>query len=129
MAKKHLGKPPLALVTPGTTGASPPRSLGQHGRSLWDRIMSEYDVADSGGIEMLAQACAGADLAETLCAEIERDGAVIRQRGAVRAHPAIKDLVACRSFVVRTLIKLGLNFEPVRPAVGRPGKFAGWAGS
>jgi hypothetical protein len=52
-----------------------------------DRIQSEYVVADSG-IEMLAQACAGADRAAQLHDEI----AVIRVRGAVRAHPAVKDL-------------------------------------
>jgi hypothetical protein len=128
MAKKHLEKPPLTLVTSAATGTLPPRALGQHGRSLWDRIMSEYDVSDSGGVEMLLQACAGADLAETLHEEISRDGAVIRQRGAVRAHPAIKDEIACRAFVTRTLVKLGLNYEPVRPSLGRPAKGFGWTG-
>ena len=113
-------KPPLSLINPATIGIQPPFTLGKHGRSLWDRVQGEYDVTDSGGIEMLAQACAGADLAEQLHDEIERDGAVIRLRGVVRAHPAVKDEIAKRAFVVRTLIKLGLNFEPVRASAGRP---------
>jgi hypothetical protein len=69
---------------------------------------------------MLAQACAGLDLAEQLHAEVEHDGAVIRIRGSVRPHPAVKDELAARAFVVRTLVKLGLNFEPVRATAGRP---------
>jgi hypothetical protein len=120
MRKKPVGKPPLTLVGPDTTIGQPPFALGKHGRSLWDRIQHEYDVSDSAGIEMLAQACAGADLAAKLHAEIESDGAVIRTRNAVRAHPAVKDEIACRAFVCRTLVKLGLNYEPVRASVGRP---------
>jgi hypothetical protein len=115
MVKKHSEKPPLTLVGLDTTIGKPPRTLGRHGRSLWDRIQSEYDVSD-----MLAQACAALDLAEQLHTEVERDGAVIRIGGVIKAHPAIKDAIAARSFVVRTLVKLGLNFEPVRQSVGRP---------
>ena len=113
-------KPNLSVVNPATTGIQPPFTLGKHGRSLWDRIQAEYDVTDSGGVEMLAQACAGADLAAKLQDEIERDGAVIRVRGSVRSHPSVKDLLSTRAFVVRTLTKLGLNYEPVRASVGRP---------
>jgi hypothetical protein len=32
----------------------------------------------------------------------------------------VKDEISARAFVVRTLIKLGLNFEPVRASAGRP---------
>jgi hypothetical protein len=121
MAKKRSGKPALALVGSETIGVQPPFTLGKAGRSLWDRIQSAYDVSDAGGIEMLAQICSTADLAERLQEEIENDGAVVRSRGSVRSHPAVKDLIAARSFVTRGLIKLGLNFEPVRSSGGRPG--------
>ncbi len=109
MAKKL----PLSLVGPDTAGISPPFSLAKAGRCLWDRVQSEYDVSDSAEVEMLVQACAGADLAERLQAEIDQDGPVIRLRGAIKAHPAVKDLITARSFVVRTLIKLGLAVRPV----------------
>ena len=47
---------------------------------------------------------------------------------AGREHPLLKHEVAARAFTVRTIEKLGLNFEPVK-SVGRPGgKAAGWAG-
>lgn len=125
MVKKRREKPALTLVGPDTTTNRPPFALGKHGRSLWDRIQAEYDVGDSAGVEMLAQACAGADLAAKLHEEIERDGTVVRTRNAVKAHPAIKDEISARAFVCRTLTKLGLNYEPVRSSAGRP--TLGWA--
>jgi hypothetical protein len=87
--------------------------------------MSEYEIADSGGLEMLLQACAALDRAEALRREIDHDGAVIRTRGTVRDHPALKHELANRAFVVRTLARLGLNFETVKP-VGRPTQPIGW---
>lgn len=121
MAKKQSEKPSLTLVGSETIAVQPPFALGKAGRSLWDRIQSEFDVSDAAGAEMLGQICAAADLAERLQQEIEVDGPVVRSRGAVRSHPAVKDLIAARSFVTRGLIKLGLNFEPVRSSGGRPG--------
>ena len=114
-------KPRLTLVQPGSNPAEPPRKLDDPGRNLWDRIMSEYDIADSGGLEVLAQACQALDRAEALRSEIDRDGEVIRVRGSIREHPALKHELASRSFVVRALARLNLNFEPVRPGAGRPG--------
>jgi hypothetical protein len=129
VTRKKSEKPALALVgSAPAIGVQPPFTLGKAGRSLWDRIQGEYDVSDAGGIEMLAQICAAADLAEQLQQEIEADGAVVRSHGTVRSHPAVKDLIAARSFITRGLIKLGLNFEPVRASGGRPGGFAGYGG-
>jgi hypothetical protein len=119
MAKLKLVKP-----TPATWPA-PSRTLGKHGRSLWDRVQSEYEVQDAGGLEMLLQACAALDRAENLRLEIDRDGEVIRTRSGVKDHPALKHELACRAFVVRTLARLGLNFEAVKP-VGRPTQPVGW---
>jgi hypothetical protein len=52
--------------------------------------------------------------------QIDRDGEVVRHRGGVKEHPALKIELAARSFVVRTLQRLGLNYEPVRAKAGRP---------
>jgi phage terminase small subunit len=114
-------KPPLQLVPnlPGT-GPEPPRTLGDHGRRLWNRVCTEYDIADVAGIEMLAQCCAALDRAEALRAGIDQDGEVIRTRGQIKDHPALKHELAARAFVVRTLSRLGLNFEPLRSGPGRP---------
>jgi hypothetical protein len=91
--------------------------------------MSEYAIEDSGGLEMLALACEALDRVADLRAEIERDGAVVRTRGIVKDHPALKHVQSAEAFVVRTLSRMGLNFEPVKP-VGRPGgpRSPGWSG-
>jgi hypothetical protein len=104
---------------------APPRPLGAQGLELWSRVQREYRVTDAGGIEMLASACESCDRAYELRKQIDKDG-VMTEAG--REHPLLKHEVAARAFTVRTIEKLGLNFEPVK-SVGRPGgKAAGWAG-
>ena len=64
-------------------------------------------AASAGGRELLAQACAALDRAEALREHIDRDGEVTRTKAGLKAHPALKDEIAARSFVVRTLHRLG----------------------
>jgi hypothetical protein len=113
-------KPKLSLVRPSLYPVpTPPRPLGQHGRQLWNSVHAEYEVVDAGGIEMLCLACASLDRAEQLKTAIDEDGPIIRSKAGVRDNPLLKHELAARAFTVRTLQKLGLNFEPVR-APGRP---------
>jgi hypothetical protein len=115
--------PKLKFVTAenaSETGLTPPRNLGEHGRSLWDAILAEYAIDDEAGRQMLALACAALDTAELCSAQIAADGPVIRTKGgAIREHPSIRGELANRSFVVRTLGRLGLDLEPLK-SVGRP---------
>jgi hypothetical protein len=120
-------KPEFSLVTDQSgTGTNPPRPLGQHGRSLWDRVMSTYNITDSGGVELLCLACQALDRAESLSELIAAEGAVISVRGIPKEHPAIKGELGNRSFIARTLARLGLDVEPLRAGVGRPGSGVGW---
>src|SRR5262245_40722236 len=117
-------KPPFSIVE--TTVVSPPRPLGPHGTALWDRVQREYAITDCGGVELLAQACAALDRAQALAEAISRDGNVIYSRtGVPRTHPAVKDELACRAFVVKTLERLSLNIEAIKPP-GRPPQQMGW---
>jgi hypothetical protein len=43
----------------------------------------------------------------------------IHTRGSIKMHPGVKDELACRGFVCRTLHRLGLNVETIKPN-GRP---------
>jgi hypothetical protein len=118
---KKSAKPPLRIVGKSDiTGPQPSRSLGEHGRSLWDRVTAEYDVSDAAGIELLTQACQAADRAEALAECVAVDGEVVRTRNGIKAHPAIKEELACRGLVIRTLMRLGLSYEPLRASPGRP---------
>jgi hypothetical protein len=119
-------QPALSIVSPEATGGSPPRELGQHGRKLWDEVQAAYGITDRGGVELLAQCCAALDRAEALAEAIERDGPVVYSRTGPKSHPAAKDELACRAFIVRTLERLGLNVEAVKPGPGRPPSGFGW---
>ena len=92
---------------------------------LWARVHSEYSISDAGGIELLAQACAVVDRAEALAACVERDGVMIYDKQDPKAHPALKEELAARAFICRTLQRLGINVEAIKPP-GRPAGHALW---
>jgi hypothetical protein len=112
-------KPKLTVVTGDPPSVKPPRKLGKHGTNLWHSIMGEYEIADAGGIEMLASACQSLDRAERCRETIDRDGELIRTKAGMREHPLLKHELAARAFVCRTLQRLGLDVEAVKPQ-GRP---------
>src|SRR5262245_9367905 len=126
MASKTPDRPNLKLVESTETEGRPPPSLGGPGQSLWNRIMAAYEIRDAGGLELLFQACAAADRAEHYHDQIDRDGAFLRTKHGVKEHPGLKHELQARAFVVRTLVRLGLDVEPARPAAGRPGHGIGW---
>jgi hypothetical protein len=116
-----LAKKTLKLV--GETNAelviSPPRPLGKHGMQLWTAVHRQYDVGDAAGIEMLCQAAQSLDRAEACAALIAEQGELIHTRNGPKENPLCKIELGCRSFVVRTLARLGLDCEPIG-RVGRP---------
>ena len=106
----------LKLIDKG----GPPRPLGKHGMALWRSIMDEYEISDGAGIELLCQACQGLDRAEACREQIDQMGECGIVNGvAVKEHPLLKIELANRSFVVRTLERLGLNSE-IPKVSGRP---------
>jgi hypothetical protein len=122
----RMGKsPPFTVVKGSSSAPEPAATLGDAGRTLWDRILSAYDIQDPGGLEMLTQACHAADRAARLARVIDEQGEVIHTKTGLRSHPCIRDEIQARGFIVRTLAKLGLDVEPVRP-VGRPPRGIGW---
>jgi hypothetical protein len=123
---KTPGKPPFSIVSGETTTISPPRPLGAPGRALWDRVQREYAIRDVGGLEILAQICAAQDRLEGLGEQITADGALLRTRSGFKANPLLRDETALRAFIVRTIERLGLNVEAVKPPGRPPGGGLGW---
>jgi hypothetical protein len=110
---------PLAVVPePRSTSPQPPRKLGEPGLTLWTAIQREYRITDVGGTELLLQACAAADRMQSFADRIDEDGPVIRTKTGMRSHPLLKEELAARGFIVRTLARLGVS-EDIKP-VGRP---------
>jgi hypothetical protein len=69
---------------------------------------------------LLEQAAFAADRAEKLRVEIDAAGEILHTRNGPREHPGLKAELASRSFICRTLQRLGINLEPVRPSASRP---------
>jgi hypothetical protein len=120
-------KPSLALVSSKTTTVSPPRKLGRTGMSLWTRILSDFTIDDAAGLELLAQAAEAADMLGKLNTAIAEDGPIVRGRNGMRANPLIREALGYKSFITRTLGRLGILSEPLR-SPGRPPQAVGWAG-
>ena len=116
---KTTDSPSLTVINPTATASSPPRKLGQHGLALWNAVQTAYRIDDVGGIELLAQACAASDRVEALAERINLDGEVVHTRNGPKGHPALRDELQGRAFIVRTLERLGLNVETIKP-VSRP---------
>jgi hypothetical protein len=113
-------KLPLTAVEPAPAAPQPPRPLGKHGLALWRKVQHENEIRDVGGREVLAQCCAALDRAESLRAQIDRDGEMIPTAGGgFRDHPGLRHEIQARAFVVRTMTRLGLTSERIRPP-GRP---------
>jgi len=108
------------MLDPTSTATKPPRKLGEVGSSLWQSIQSEYRIDDAAGIELLMQACEASDQIAKLAERIAKDGEVIETENGPKVHPALKEQLAHRSFIVRTLRAVGLTLEPLRSAPGRP---------
>ena len=112
--------PPSPLAIVGSPAPSaPPRPLGEAGTELWTTIQGEYAIADAGSVELLLQSCALADRIAGLAAEIERTGLMIPTKEGSRSNPLLKEEIGARSLLIRTLQKLGITEESIRP-VGRP---------
>lgn len=109
---------------------SPPRPLMRHGQALWNRICNDYDISDAAGIELLCLACQALDRAEKCREVIDEHGAafIVRPSGMIRLlNPLLRDELANRAFVSKTLERLGVNDAP-KLANGRPpGSWSGYA--
>jgi hypothetical protein len=117
-------KTALQIVSDPAPSPTPPRTLGRFGLALWQSIHAEYQLDDAAGIEMLLTACQALDRAEDCARIIENDGPVVKTNHGPKEHSLLKCELANRAFAVRTLQKLGLNYEPIRNSAGRPPGYA-----
>jgi hypothetical protein len=112
-----MTKPQLNVV--GDNRFGPPRALGPSGMAMWTSISAEYLIDDEAARQLLWLACDAEDRRSQLATSIARDGAVVPGRYGPRTHPAVREELACRSFIAKAIERMGLNLESVR-APGRP---------
>jgi hypothetical protein len=97
-----------------------PKDLGPSGRALWRWVTQQGDI--SGTEPLVAELCRLQDRLAELRALLAKDGAVLRESGRIRKHPAA-DLEPKISGQFRQAWKLlGLADPPPaeRRPVGRP---------
>jgi phage terminase small subunit len=126
VAQNPAAKPSPNVVNYASSVPKPPKNLGPAGTRLWRAILAEYDIPDAGGLALLEQAAFAYERAERVRAQIDAEGEIVRTERGVREHPGLKIELASRSFVVRTLQRLGINLEAIRPASGQRPK-PSWA--
>jgi len=115
---EEISKKPNRLSVVGNT-PNPPRKLGPAGESLWFRVQHEFAIGDVGGQELLLQCCLAADRVDELAAIIDADGARVMTKTGPKAHPCLRDELAARAFICRTLQRLGITDEVIKP-MGHP---------
>ena len=85
-------------------------------------------VADCGGVELLCQCCEAAGLVQELSECVAREGKTLETKTGLRAHPALRDMLSNRAFVVTTLRRLAVTDESVARRIPRSGcRIAEWA--
>ena len=83
---------------------------------------SEHSFDDTPGVRLRCLY-----RAEDCAVQVAADGPVLRTKAGIKEHPALRCELASRSFCVRTLARLGLDFEPLK-AMGRPPSGIGYRG-
>lgn len=121
-------KPRLTVVkeTSNTSGAPP--TLGKAGAAMWTTLMRDYEISNSAGKELLLQACCAKDRIAEIGVIVEREGCLVPTKQGLKENPLLKIELSLQAFVVRTLMRMGLNDEVIRP-VGRPATGFGWTGN
>jgi hypothetical protein len=114
MAKKSH----LKSIEPATTGSAPPATLGKAGATLWQTVVSEFEIDDSGSRETLLQVCQAKDSLEDIAARKAQAGSDHKA-----FQPYMKAEIAFRAFISRTLERL---VGPEKKSVGRPNRGFGW---
>ncbi|HEY6327907.1 MAG TPA: hypothetical protein VI756_01120 [Blastocatellia bacterium] len=110
----------MKLVRPGPNQVKPPANLKGPGRELWQTILQEFVFTDGGSLAILAEACTAKDRAEECAMIIAKDGLTIRTKTGTRDHPLLRAELLSRSFLTRTLGKLGVVDIPAAAKPGRP---------
>ena len=97
-----------------------PKHLGKHGADLYQRIVNEFGIDDSGGLQLLLACCEALDRLRQVQEVIAKDGVTVQDRfGQVRPHPLLTVERDCRTQIISSIKNLNLDLEPLQ-AIGHP---------
>src|SRR4051812_31823165 len=100
-------------MSPSKQAQTAPKTLGKHGKKLWEQTLATYDLVDAHHLRLLEAAAICLDRADAAREVIEAQGiTTVNSRNEVKEHPAVGiERQAFSTF--RGLIReLGLDIEP-----------------
>lgn len=100
---------------------TPPSSLSAPAKTLWRKLVKDYDIEDQAGLLLLGTALEAFDRMKQCQAAIKRDGPMVRDRfGQLKSHPLLPTERDARSQMLAALRALNLDIEPIHDRPGRP---------
>jgi hypothetical protein len=127
LEKERILKPPLTVVEPDATAASPRAKSLSRGAKLAQEIERDFEELDAADRERIKQIARAVDRLDDIERAIDADGGVmaqgVRRR---RVHPLLKVEASLRGYITRELRAFGV--EDVEDNVGRPARGFGWDG-
>jgi P27 family predicted phage terminase small subunit len=95
-----------------------PKHLSRQAKMLFQSIVDEYTIDDSGGLAILATACEAWDRAKQAREAIETDGLILEDRfKQKKLHPAATVERDARSQWMQAIKNLGLDPGEVQKGV------------
>ncbi len=99
-----------------------PKNLKRTGKKFWVKMLTDYEITDSAGLQYLLRACESLDLIDECQKRIEKEGfTTIGSRGIVKQHPLLATLRDANSAFLQSMKALNLDLEPLKEGRGRPG--------
>src|SRR5262245_22693331 len=101
----------------------PPPHLGKDGKQIWEQLVSEFGIADAGGLTLVTTIAECRDRLTEAQALIKRHGAVIATTtGVLRSNPALKVEVDARNGMLAALRMLNLDIRAIARSTGATGR-------
>lgn len=98
-----------------------PTHLSKEARTLWDKLLKEYDIEDEAGLLILQTAMEAFDRMREAQKVIKTDGMMVTDRfDQKKAHPLTTVERDSRAAMLAALKALNLDLEPVNDKPGRP---------
>jgi P27 family predicted phage terminase small subunit len=97
-----------------------PKTLSPEARAWWTRLSEDFEIADSAGELLLAQACESFDRMREAQEILKREGLIVRDRfQQERQHPAFLCERDARNAMLKSLRQLNLDVQVSSGIVGR----------
>lgn len=97
--------------------------LSREAKRLEKRLVTEYQIVDSGGLAILQTALEAFDRMRDCQRVIQVDGATVRDRwGQVKPHPLLATERDARAQWLAGLRQMNFDLEPLKDRPGRPGE-------